>query len=365
MRIAFVTAHMTGAGGSETLIKSLVPALEAKGYDIDCYLPQASDDTRWEVGIHVKYLADHAAPASRALLRYDQMWGQALCWQDLWRVEALPDAVVAAAPFLCPVVRTAINFLSPRPVLISWAQVTLHALAGSEHQLPFADHHVAISHGVGEELAKIVDPETVRVIPNGTNVDVPPIKRAAVPTFLYVGRLDNKQKRLDKLFRALAPWNNREWKLYIIGQGRDEGALRSLALRLGIDAHIVWMGFHEQPFDIVDRATALVLPSDWEGFGMVLVEALARGLPVLASDCPVGPREIVSHGVNGWLFSPQDVDTLSRWLGGIIQGRVALPSEAACQQSAMPYSLSNMVAGFHRLFQEIQNGFARVNHMSM
>src|SRR5690606_24694224 len=84
--------------------------------------------------------------------------------------------------------------------------------------------------------------------------------------------------------------------------------------------------------------TVLILPSDWEAFCYVLIEALLRGIPVISSDCPTGPRDIIQHGQNGWLFKPGDVLGLAGTISRIMSGSLVLPEPEVCRQSVAHFN---------------------------
>ncbi|WP_053959902.1 glycosyltransferase [Sulfobacillus thermosulfidooxidans] len=347
MRIAFVTAHMSGQGGVEILLKTLVPGLVRKGHEVTTWLPERSDDSTWESRVNARYFVGEESPEDRRLIGVDGAWGQAVCLQKKWR-DDMPEVVVAAAPYLCAVTRVAAGHTRPRPPIVSWVQASLRAFPGSAHLIGLADAHVAIGKGLYDEVRRTVGSGTIYLVRNGVSLHVEILRRPSIPTFLYVGRLANRQKRLDKLFYALQGLTALPWQVKIVGDGPDRSLLQELANQLGMGDRIHWLGFQDNPFDAAGEATALVLPSDWEGFGLVLVEALAHGIPVIASHCPVGPAEIVQHGVNGWLFPPQDIVGLRRVLEGIIRESVALPSADTCRASVQHYSDQTMIDEFDR-----------------
>ncbi|CAB1127847.1 putative Glycosyl transferase group 1 [Candidatus Hydrogenisulfobacillus filiaventi] len=351
MRVAFVAGHMTGRGGSESLLKAVVPRLEARGHLVSCWISDRSDDPNWEEMVHPRYYVSPEEPVCRSLLGADWHWAHAACLQErLARAGTAPDVAVVMSPVLAPVARLAVGRRTP---VLTWMQATVRAFGDMVRFLRFADGHLAIARGLEEELKQVTPEIPVHYVPLGVSQDAAPVTRAARTTFLYIGRLDNRQKRLDKLLRALQPFRGQSWELRVIGDGADRAALQQLATQLGIDTHVHWEGFHPDPWTLVQAATALVLPSDWEGFGLVLVESLVRGVPVVASDCPVGPGDIVRHGENGWLFPPQDVGALQRLLGGIIGGHVRLPQPEVCRASAARFSVEDMVSKLENVFNNV------------
>lgn len=132
------------------------------------------------------------------------------------------------------------------------------------------------------------------------------------PFVLAVGRL-HKQKGYRQLLLAFArAISQRPAHLVILGEGDDREELQSLAASLGIAAHVHFLGYAPNPLAYMRHAAVFVLSSIAEGFGNVIVEALACGTQVISTDCPHGPREILAGGRYGTLVPVGDVDALAR-----------------------------------------------------
>lgn len=133
--------------------------------------------------------------------------------------------------------------------------------------------------------------------------------------FLCVGRL-SRQKGQDILVRALASARADlpACTLTLAGTGDAEPALRRLVAELGLEDIVDFAGYRSDPTPLFERADCLVLPSRWEGFGVVLIEALHFGLPVLAADCDFGPADVLDEPVKGRLVAPDDVEALAAGL---------------------------------------------------
>jgi glycosyltransferase involved in cell wall biosynthesis len=101
-------------------------------------------------------------------------------------------------------------------------------------------------------------------------------------------------------------------RLVLLGEGKQRPELQRLATELGVEEHVWMPGFVTNPYSYMARAAVFVLSSAWEGFGNVLVEALALGVPVVATDCPSGPREILQGGRYGALVPVGDSQALAR-----------------------------------------------------
>lgn len=117
---------------------------------------------------------------------------------------------------------------------------------------------------------------------------------------LAVGRF-MPQKGFDLLIRAMASLRDTHWHLTILGEGREREALERLAAELSVASRVDFPGFQQNPYSWMARADLFVLSSRWEGFGHVIVEAMACGTPVLATRCPSGPAEIIEDRVDGRL----------------------------------------------------------------
>jgi glycosyltransferase involved in cell wall biosynthesis len=170
---------------------------------------------------------------------------------------------------------------------------------------PLADEIVAVSKGVGQDLLRAAHLPSARVRVVHNPVDGRRIADLASeaaphpwllegpPVVLGVGRL-LPQKDFATLLRAFALLrSHRPVRLVILGEGPERARLMALARKLGVEPDLHLPGFVANPFAWIRRASLFVLSSAWEGLPTVLIEALACGTPVVATDCPHGPREIL------------------------------------------------------------------------
>lgn len=155
----------------------------------------------------------------------------------------------------------------------------------------------------------------VKIIPNPTRI--PSFERKEINfdneyTIVAMGRLSH-EKGFDLLLRAFAKTKERQfgWRLVILGEGSERNLLERLAKELGIDSQVNFYGRVEDPSPILLSADLFIMSSRYEGFPNALLEAMACGLPVISTDCPSGPREIIRDGIDGLLVPSEDMEALA------------------------------------------------------
>ena len=187
------------------------------------------------------------------------------------------------------------------------------------HFYPRADAIVAVSNGVAEDLVAmtglprerittIYNPVVTPELPEMARVPLahPWFAPGSPPVLLGVGGF-RLQKDFPTLLRAFARVRAmRPARLVILGQGKKRMELEALARELGVAADVDLPGWVDNPFAYMARAAVFVLSSAWEGLPTVLIEAMACGCPVVSTDCPSGPAEILDGGAYGPLVPVGD-----------------------------------------------------------
>jgi UDP-D-galactose:(glucosyl)LPS alpha-1,6-D-galactosyltransferase len=239
--------------------------------------------------------------------------------------------------FILPGLKGLMEYTNPLDLYRFLSLKLYHLAAG--YALRMADFHLAISTGIKKLILGYDPSANVKVIYNPVLVSQNKLaKRSSFPTFLYVGRLEDFQKNISFLLRGFSKLDHQEWVLKIIGTGPDEENLKRLAVQLGIDNKIQWLGFRNDPFDSIEECTALLLTSRFEGFGLVLIEANAHGIPVISSNCLAGPEDIVIEGVNGYLFPEGDLEAFVNILRKVIRGELNFASPEEIARTAERFS---------------------------
>lgn len=190
---------------------------------------------------------------------------------------------------------------------------------------PWADGIVAASQGVAKDLGQVtgLPLERVRVIYNPVvtpdlaarakePVEHPWFAPGEMPVVLGVGRLVG-QKDFPTLIRAFAQVRQvRPSRLMILGgNAGSRPVLKALVQELGLESDVAMPGFVDNPYAYMAQAAVFALSSRWEGFGNVIVEAMAVGTPVVSTDCESGPAEILDHGKYGLLVPVGDSQALA------------------------------------------------------
>jgi glycosyltransferase involved in cell wall biosynthesis len=225
---------------------------------------------------------------------------------------------------------------------------------------PRADHVIAISEGLKKESIALGIPEqNITVINNPIDLEsIDRLKLESVeinkPYILFAGRLC-RQKNLPLLIDAFKLVEDKwDMNLLVLGKGEEERNLRALAKKLKIENRVIFKGFIANPYKYMHGAKVLVLSSDYEGFGNVLLEAMACGIPVVSTNCPHGPNEIIKDGINGYLVPMGDAEKLAEAIGKILENNV-LRENFVTQgyEKIRSHEITDIVKQYEKLFIEV------------
>ncbi|MGV6807868.1 MAG: glycosyltransferase [bacterium] len=352
-RIALIVQDL-GSGGAERVMVTLANALSDAGHHIDLLVCLGGDAIRAEVSGNVNIIMLDRTPTWRArlaLLRSaPTLLGQLLLPVLIARKPSLtlpnflslteylhrskPQTIISALPPLNveTVLATRLAKVSTR-VIITEHGMTFDFLARKKWRnrffrdlmkaiYPMADTVVSVSEGIKKNLSREIKLPISRiktiynpVVPGDiqlktkSHVEHKWLNHDQPPVILAVGRI-SREKDFPTLLKAFARVRKvRAARLIILGEAAkpaDLAHLRTLAEKLGIQHDSDFPGFVENPFAYMARSAMLVVSSLHEGFGNVIAEALASGCPVVSTDCPSGPAEILEKGRYGRLVPVGD-----------------------------------------------------------
>lgn len=361
--VAFYIHSVSSGLGAEKVVLNVVAGLAARGRTVDLLIEDAHDGLQEELPAGVT-LVD-LGPASRAAAG-EPLLRTASLILNLWRATK-PDPCgreafrTALARFLFkrrPPLHALRRYLGrrrPQAVIafLNYPNIALllaaqlgkgdtrvyvnlrnhisSSVAGAKsrrmREMPvlmcnlfhLADGVVAVSEGVAADIARLTDTPESRITTIFNPVYRPQMLQLAeaavphpwlqqrdLPVVLAAGKM-KPQKDFPTLLRAFARLRReRPARLIILGDGDGKGGLEALAEALGIRADVDFPGYVENPYAWFSRASVFVLSSAWEGLPNVLIEAMACGCPVVSTDCPSGPAEILDGGRHGRLVPVGD-----------------------------------------------------------
>jgi glycosyltransferase involved in cell wall biosynthesis len=302
-----------------------------------------------------------AARSSVLVTRHDRMYADASLWTDI----ALVAKLAGRTGFLIAT-RPALNLvaaeLSP-PGLITIGQEQMHLRSHGRalrrafrRSYPRLDALVVLTEQDRRRYDELLEGR-VRLfrIPNTIRPNVGPAAPLEGTTVLAAGRL-TRQKGFDLLIAAFAQVAEAhpQWRLRICGSGPWRGRLERLANDDGLADRVSLPGPAEPLAAEMDHAALFVLSSRFEGFPLVLLEAMAKGMPVVAFDCPTGPAEVIEDHRNGLLVAAQDVDALARAMAEAMDDR-ALRGRlgAAAARTAQRYTIEAVGPQWDALLEQL------------
>ncbi len=338
-KLAVFAPSMAGGGAERGAVK-LAEGLVRRGFDVDLVLATAEGPRLEEIPTDVRLVdlgARRVLSSLPGLVRY------------LRREKPQGLASVLDHANVVALWARRLGRYRGRVVVIEQNTLSEAALNGKSRRdrmmprmvrrfYPWADYVVGVSEGVSADLMKFVSlpPEKLRVISNPiVTSDIEDLSRASVDhdwfrdgeggAFVAAGRL-RPQKDFPTLLRAFSQVRSkRPARLLILGEGPERERLEALVRELRISSDVSLPGATSNPYAYMARSTAFILSSRWEGLPTVLIEAMSCGAPVIATDCPSGPREILADGRYGSLVPVGDIDALAAAMDAALDGKLTRP----------------------------------------
>lgn len=318
MKITLVISSLT-CGGAERVLVLMAQGLIDKGHEVTIITLSAKNTDFYQLPVGCSRLALGIMGNSSGLSDAIK--------NNIQRVSLLRQAIESSAPDIV------ISFLRITNI------TTILALMGTKYPLIVTEHNdpQVFSYGIlWETLRRLTYPLCDLVVSVSQGVDqgfasLPKSKRAVIYNPIIVkddGRVDElprevdpaknwlvsmgrltAQKGFDLLLQAFQQIASKypDWQLIIMGKGELRQELEQMRDELGLSGQVIFTGALSNPFTVLKQGKIFVMASKNEGFPMAHGEALACGLPVIATDCPSGPREMIRQNIDGLLVPNQDV----------------------------------------------------------
>lgn len=356
-----VLASFSGEGGVERMLVNLLNAFAGRGHKIDLLLIRTNSRHLHDLHPSIQIIdlgSRHTATSLWPLTHYLRRFHppRLLVAKDRAGRLAVMARLLARVQTRI-VVRLGTNLsaaLAHRSGLQIWLRRTPIRLLYSR-----IDQIIAVSEGVREDTLAVsgIEPARVSVVRNP--VVTPKLYELAqqppphpwfaephLPIILGAGRL-TRQKDFPTLVRAFAKLRETHpCRLIILGDGRQASDLRSLAAELGVGQDLDLPGFTDNPYSFMAHAQLFVLSSRWEGSPNVLTEAMALGTPVVATDCPSGPAEILQGGRYGPLVPMGDWQTLAAAMARVLDDP---PDRDSLYDAVREYAVETSATHYLRL----------------
>ncbi len=405
LHITFALTSLNGGGAQRSML-NLARSLIGRGHRVDLVIPRFGGDYRSDIPNGMRVYRARLPHTDRKLLRAVRRAGVevealtinpvgvARAWRALDRrfpdlpgkrksrvyayahmmarhirevspdlvMSALPDANAAAVCAAALTERAVPTVIGVRNNVA--AKYTPRWRTTAQVLYPSADAVVAVSRGVGESIQRSLDmdAERIHVIYNGVPADRirrlaeeevthPWFEQGEPPVVLGVGR-EAPAKDYPTLVAAFGLARREvDARLLILGRlsPRYRARLKSLAVGHGVERDLGFVDFDENPYRYMRRAGLFALSSRWEGLPTVILEALACGTPVVSTDTPYGPREIL--GCWGELPPVGDAAALGRAMVAALRGE--RPSEAALRVRAADFSIEKATDAYATLFKRL------------
>lgn len=367
MKIGFITLkEHKQIAGTERVLMTVIESLNSSGIDTCCYLIAETENHtfleaigKYKTAYIPKLLRKKHLLRPRALYKLMRKRGIKKLFQqieedhlDALFVLKIEDEFLQNHDHFITLKKNC-----PNLKLIAWPHCDLRKIMDREtaygEKLKIFDVFYAISDGIADELQQELQCTNVIKIYNPVD-PAPPIPRE-INRFLYIGRID-KDKRVTELLTTLDQLDNKEWQLDIIGStGSEEknNEFKDFINSLQQSVNIHFHGWSNDPWRLVDSAGVLLLNSRTEGFSLILVEAMIRGIACISTNCPVGPASIIQNGVNGWLVDLYNEQQLIDLLERVLKREISLPPSQQIIASVDRFTTQNVIDNFVKYLDEL------------
>lgn len=287
-----------------------------------------------------------------------------------------PDLLVSSltyANYICAIAKYC--FQSKVPVILTEHSVVSKSIPTERlsyikkkilrYFYPKADCLVTVSQGSKKELVNsfAVPANKIVVINNGIDIDLTlklgkenvdhPWFSEDIPILISVGRL-TKLKNYPLILKAIHSLKDEFYfRFVMLGEGEERHNLEALAKELGISDRVLFLGFQDNPYKYMSKSTFFVLSSFWENFPVVVLEAMCLKVPVISTDCPFGPGEMIENNLTGLLVPNGNADALAEAILLVLKDESLRYNLAeAARIRVNDFGIGSMVKKYERTFEE-------------
>ena len=364
MKLAFITESL-GSGGAERVLCNVVNALSNEGFECDIIIFKGDEEPFYELNKNVRVINLDYEYTNKST------FGTVV--ENITRLIKLRKAISENKANIyisfmahCNI-RVAISCLLMKQKFVFCEHNNYFAFKGYIRRglrlLAYAIQPKIITVLTDRDKSNypVFLQKKIKVLKNPLGIEVSESQLLSLnkrkKIILAVGRL-TKQKGYERLLLIYKTLKARglsdEWKLYIAGDGEDRKSLIDIAVDYKINNDVCFLGNVRDIAELYKHSSIYVMTSHWEGLPMVLGEAMQFGLPVCSFDCPTGPKEFITQGVNGYLIENGDIDKFCSCIENLISNtdiRDSFGKQARI--SSYDYSMSNIKNEWIRILNKL------------
>ncbi|GAW99215.1 glycosyltransferase [Secundilactobacillus mixtipabuli] len=348
-KVCIFTPHLSGFGGTETVISNLFSEFDTvadSNYHLKLFCVGGYENGEWLKGIKDRKIISFGKSMFLRKIKY--VFFLPFLLPFLIAKEKDAFAVVVTHPIMWYILFLFKKIFRRKYLIVAWYHFSLKNKPIKRTYLNKADGYFAISSGIAGQYRNLgISKEKIRTIYNPVlrnSVTVPRTFSDDKRRFIYVGRvmLDG-QKNLRYLIDVLANVHG-NWELLIYGHG-EISKVKAYIQSKNLSAKIKFMGFKKDVWTSLSRVDALLLTSKFEGFPMVLNEAISVGIPVISVNCETGPEDIINRN-NGFLVEKNDQSLFIYYLQKMVDGQIQLSDYLQIKNSINQFYSDNYCLNF-------------------
>jgi glycosyltransferase involved in cell wall biosynthesis len=371
-RIIFVIGSLAG-GGAEKLLIDIISKIDKEKYDVSLCLFK-KDGVLLDFipkGIEIYYLSSDKKPKFISIVR--------------WLIKEVypqlkPDIIISFLEYanIAVIISRLFSRMKPKVVLTEHIYPVNLKFYMNKFIKKFieriacaifyrhADKIIAVSKGLKQGLVKklFLPSELIEVIYNGIDIkkiealSAEPLSEKEEEVFgdmqviVFCGRLV-PQKNVKILIEAInLVCQKRKVRLLILGKGPQAKYIKGLIKQYNLEEYIYMMGYKKNPYKYMNRAGILISPSLFEGFSLVICDAMASGAVAISTDCPAGPSEIINHEINGILVKNNNSSFLKNEILRILDNKTLRENiKKAGRKRVFDFDINKTVKQYEKLLE--------------